>query len=70
MSRAWFFQTNPTVYDIDGALARLDHIWWRVPQYASEICVADLAHRREVATEWRTVAETFAGCLMVTNSVH
>jgi hypothetical protein len=21
----------------------------------------DLAHRREVATEWRTVAETFAG---------
>jgi hypothetical protein len=42
MSRAWFFQTNPTVYDIDGALARLDHIWWRVPQYASEICVADV----------------------------
>lgn len=42
MSRAWFFQTNPKLYDIDGALARLDHIWWRVPQYASEVCVGDV----------------------------
>ena len=26
-----------------------------------ELATLDLAHRREVATEWRTVAENFAG---------
>ena len=42
MSRAWFFQANPKLYDVDDALARLDHIWWRVPQYASRLCVGDM----------------------------
>ena len=42
MSRAWFFQANPKLYDIDGALARLDHIWWRVPQHTSQLRVGDV----------------------------
>jgi hypothetical protein len=28
---------------------------------ADDLAALDLAHRREVATEWRTAAETFAG---------
>jgi 5-methylcytosine-specific restriction enzyme B len=51
MSRAWFFQANPKLYDIDGALAGLDHIWWRVPQYASQLRVGD------VALIWRSGAD-------------
>jgi predicted RNA-binding protein with PUA-like domain len=51
MSRAWFFQANPKSYDIDGALARLDHIWWRVPQYLSQLRVGD------VALIWRSGAD-------------
>lgn len=35
-----------------------------------DLAALDLAHRREVATEWRTVAGPPPGCLMVTNSVH
>lgn len=40
-ARAWFFQANPTHYDIDAALGTLDRIWWRVPQYTNEIHVGD-----------------------------
>ena len=42
-ARAWFFQANPAHYDIDAALSTLDRIWWRVPQYTSEISVGDAA---------------------------
>lgn len=42
MSNAWVFQANPKQYDVDAALEALDHIWWRVPQYTSEIQVGDL----------------------------
>lgn len=42
MIRAWFFQANPKVYDIDAALAQLDQIWWRVPQHTSELRVGDV----------------------------
>jgi hypothetical protein len=41
----------------------------KTPMLLDVLAALDLAHRRGVATEWRTVAETFAGCLMV-NSVH
>ena len=42
-TRVWFFQSNPAHYDIDAALGTLDRIWWRVPQYASEINIGDAA---------------------------
>ncbi len=41
MSRTWIFQANPSLYDIDAALASLDQIWWRVPQYTGEVNVGD-----------------------------
>lgn len=41
-ARVWFFQSNPKHYDIDAALGALDRIWWRVPQYTSEIHSGDL----------------------------
>ncbi|MGN9889830.1 EVE domain-containing protein [Micromonospora sp. L31] len=41
-ARVWFFQSNPKLYDIDAALAALDRIWWRVPQYTNEIRVGDV----------------------------
>ncbi|GAB3864424.1 hypothetical protein GCM10029963_74810 [Micromonospora andamanensis] len=41
--RVWFFQSNPRLYDIDAALAALDRIWWRVPQYTGEVHVGDVA---------------------------
>lgn len=41
-ARAWFFQANPKLYDIDAALGVLDRLWWRVPQYTSEIHVGDV----------------------------
>ena len=33
----WIFQANPNHYDIDAALAELDQIVWRVPQYTEDI---------------------------------
>jgi hypothetical protein len=42
LSRTWFLQANPKLYDIDGALAVRDQIWWRVPQYTSEVHVGDV----------------------------
>ena len=33
----------------------------KTPMLLDDLAALDLAHRREVATEWRTVAETFAG---------
>jgi hypothetical protein len=42
-TRVWFFQANPTHYDIDAALGTLGRIWWRVPQYTNEIRVGDVA---------------------------
>lgn len=41
MTNAWFFQANPKLYNIDAALAQLDRIWWRVPQYTSELRIGD-----------------------------
>jgi hypothetical protein len=51
MGRVWFLQANPKQYDIDSALGFLDRIWWRVPQYTSEIHVGD------VVVLWRSGAE-------------
>lgn len=51
MSRAWFLQANPKHYDIDSALATLDRIWWRVPQYTAEIQFGD------VVVLWRSGKE-------------
>jgi hypothetical protein len=48
MSRAWFLQANPKLYDIDGALLALGEIWWRVPQYTTEVKAND------VAVMWRS----------------
>jgi len=42
MSRCWFLQANPKLYDIDAALASLRHIWWQVPQYTAEVHVGDV----------------------------
>jgi len=47
-TRVWFFQSNPVHYDIDAALGTLDRIWWRVPQYTSEI------HAGDVIVLWRS----------------
>lgn len=44
----WFFQANPKMYDVDSALTSLEQIWWRVPQYTSDI------HRGDVALLWRS----------------
>ncbi|MBY5162088.1 EVE domain-containing protein [Salsipaludibacter albus] len=41
MADGWIFQANPNHYDIDGALAKLDAIDWRVPQYTSQVAVND-----------------------------
>ena len=51
MSRAWFLQANPKHYNIDAALGALDRIWWRVPQYTTEIHVGD------VVVLWRSGKE-------------
>src|SRR5690242_2473580 len=42
-TRVWFFQANTAHFDIDTALEILDPIWWRVPQYASDIQIGDVA---------------------------
>lgn len=42
MNRTWIFQANPEQFDIDAALASLDVIWWRTPQYAGEIEPGDI----------------------------
>ena len=49
-NRVWFFQSNPKQYDIDAALAKLDQIWWRVPQHTGDIRTGD------VVMLWRSVA--------------
>jgi predicted RNA-binding protein with PUA-like domain len=51
MSRVWFLQANPNHYDIDKALRGLERIWWRVPQYPSEI------HRGDIVLIWRAGKE-------------
>jgi predicted RNA-binding protein with PUA-like domain len=38
----WFLQANPRLYDIDTALTQLDRIWWRIPQYRSQVRVGDV----------------------------
>jgi hypothetical protein len=43
MNKAWFFQANPKMFDIDAALAQLEEIVWRVPQHTSEIQAGDVA---------------------------
>lgn len=43
MTRHWIFQANPDVFDIDAALLELEELWWRVPQYTSEVRQGDLA---------------------------
>ncbi len=37
----WIFQANPKHYDVVGALAGLDEIAWRVPQYTGEVRPGD-----------------------------
>jgi hypothetical protein len=44
----WFFQANPERYDIDGALASLRLIHWRVPQHTAEI------HSGDAVLIWRS----------------
>lgn len=51
MSQVWFLQANPNQYDIDKALQELDRIWWRVPQYPSEI------HSGDIVLIWRAGKE-------------
>lgn len=51
MARTWFFQANPKLCDIDAALGAIDEIWWRVPQYTSDI------HRGDVVLLWRSGKE-------------
>lgn len=43
MHRAWIFQANPQLYDIDTALTKLDVIHWKVPQHAGEMRPGDKA---------------------------
>jgi hypothetical protein len=51
MSRAWVFQANPAQYDIDAALAALDLIWWRIPQYTAD------ARPGDAVVLWRSGAQ-------------
>jgi len=37
------FQANPKHYRVDDALAELNQIWWRCPQYTTEVEVGDVA---------------------------
>jgi hypothetical protein len=39
--RAWIFQANPEIFDIDGALRSLPELLWVVRQHRSEIHVGD-----------------------------
>ena len=48
MARKWIFQANPKLYNLEAALGTLDEIWWRVPQYTSEI------HRGDVVLLWQS----------------
>ena len=48
MNKIWILQANPAQYDIDAALATLDRIWWRIPQYTSEV------GRGDVVILWRS----------------
>ena len=50
--RRWIFQANPKHFDILGALAVLDEIRWRVPQYTDEVRPGD-----EVVI-WRSGSES------------
>ena len=50
--RKWFFQANPRLYDIEAALRDLERIWWRVPQYTSDI------HTNDVVIVWRSGSES------------
>lgn len=43
MSRTWILQTNPKLYDIDGALSVQEIIYWRIPQYTGEVTADDRA---------------------------
>lgn len=42
--RSWIFQTNPDLYDIDGALKELKELDWLVQQHGSEIHTGDEAY--------------------------
>ena len=48
MARVWIFQANPKMYAVDDAIAESESIWWRVPQYASEV------HSGDIAVIWRS----------------
>jgi MoxR-like ATPase len=43
-ARAWIFQANPPIYDIDRALRELDHIEWTVRQNRNRVHAGDGAH--------------------------
>ncbi len=49
--RAWFLQANPAIYDVEAALVALDRLWWRVPQYTSDV------HPGDVVVLWRSGKE-------------
>lgn len=41
---AWIFQSQPTYYDLPGALAELDQLTWSVNQHAGEIAAGDTVY--------------------------
>jgi hypothetical protein len=51
VSKTWILQANPAQYDIDAALGELDRIWWRIPQYPSEVAPGD------ITVLWRSGAD-------------
>jgi hypothetical protein len=51
MTRHWILQGNPDLYDLDGALAELDEISWRVHQHTAEI------RRGDLVLIWRSGSE-------------
>jgi predicted RNA-binding protein with PUA-like domain len=42
IQKYWFLQANPKLYDVEGALAHLDQIWWRIPQHTSDVHIGDV----------------------------
>lgn len=43
MGGTWILQTNPKLYNVDGALHSREVIYWRIPQFAGEVKAADRA---------------------------
>jgi 5-methylcytosine-specific restriction enzyme B len=43
-SKTWVFQSNPRYYDLDGALATFDELYWLVNQHAQQIQRGDTVY--------------------------